>query len=76
MSDTTLNTIDDIAQPHSKGHFLSAQTLIAIILLFVYTIASPIFEKLNFHYMHESGISMILGLLVAFIATLIRPGVI
>lgn len=56
-------------------HFLSTQTLIAILLLLVYTIASPIFEKLHFHYMHESGISMILGLLVAGVATLIRPEV-
>jgi hypothetical protein len=56
-------------------HFLSAQTLIAILLLLVYTIASPIFEKIHFHYMHESGISMILGLLVAGIATLIKPEV-
>jgi hypothetical protein len=59
----------------SSIHFLSAQTLIAILLLLVYTVASPIFEKLNFHYMHESGISMILGLLVAGIATLIKPEV-
>ena len=59
----------------SSIHFLSTQTLIAILLLLVYTIASPVFEKLHFHYMHESGISMILGLLVAGIATLIRPEV-
>jgi hypothetical protein len=56
-------------------HFLSTQTLIAILLLLAYTIASPIFEKLHFHYMHESGISMLLGLFVAGIATLIRPEV-
>jgi hypothetical protein len=57
-------------------HFLSVQTLIAILLLLVYTIAAPIFSKLKFHYIHESGISMILGLVVASLATLISPDVI
>jgi hypothetical protein len=76
MSNSTMeNIIDQVVVDQKKGHFLSAQTLIAIILLLVYTIANPIFEKLNFHYMHESGISMILGLLVALIATLVRPNV-
>jgi hypothetical protein len=56
--------------------FLSAQTLIALVLLLMYTIASPIFEKLKFHYIHESGISMILGLIVAGFATLIIPEVV
>ena len=33
-----------------ENDILSAKTLIAIAILFLYTISSPIFEKLNFQY--------------------------
>ena len=41
---------------------LSLQVLLADILLVLYVIAAPIFEKINFHYMHESGVIMLLGI--------------
>ena len=41
---------------------LSLQILLAVILLVLYVIAAPIFEKINFHYMHESGVIMLLGI--------------
>ena len=41
---------------------LSLQVLLAIILLVLYIIAAPIFEKIHFHYMHESGVVMLLGI--------------
>ena len=41
---------------------LSLQVLSAVILLVLYVIAAPIFEKINFHYMHESGVIMLLGI--------------
>ena len=64
-----------MVDPEDSVTSLSAQTLIAILLLLMYTIASPIFEKFKFHYIHESGISMILGLVVAGFATLITSEV-
>jgi hypothetical protein len=57
------------------GGFLSVKTLIAILILVIYTIATPIFHKINFHYIHESGICMILGCLVGVIAMLVNPSV-
>ena len=69
------NNIDVIStSPHQN--FLSAKTLIVIIILLVHTIAPTIFEKYNFHYLHESGISMILGMLVGLISMLLSPTVI
>ena len=41
---------------------VSLQVLLAVILLVLYVIAAPIFEKINFHYMHESGVIMLLGI--------------
>ena len=41
---------------------LSLQVLLAVILLVLYVIAAPIFERINFHYMHESGVIMLLGI--------------
>jgi len=66
-------------EAHSSGHsaheFLSAKTLIAIVILVVHTISAPIFEKLHFHYLHESGISMLLGMIVGLVALVINPTV-
>ena len=55
--------------------FLSLQTLIAILIILIYTIAAPLFEKYHFHYMHESGVCMIIGVLVTLIAMVINPHV-
>lgn len=70
MNNSTENSIPQ--EPIGHG-FLSAKTLIAIIILLLYTIATPIFEKLNFHYLHESGMCMILGFLVGLVSMLINP---
>ena len=43
---------------------LSLQVLLAVILLVIYVIAAPIFEKIHFHYMHESGVVMLLGIAI------------
>ncbi len=59
----------------NENNYLPLQTLIAIIILLIYTIAAPLFEKMKFHYMHESGVCMIIGALISFIATIINPQV-
>jgi hypothetical protein len=56
-----------------QNEILSAKTLIAMAILFLYTICSPIFEKFKFHYIHESGMSMILGMIITLIAMIINP---
>ena len=43
---------------------LSLQVLLAVILLVLYVIAAPIFEKIHFHYMHESGMVMLMGIAI------------
>ena len=43
---------------------LSLQVLLAVILLVIYVIAAPIFEKIHFHYMHESGMVMLMGIAI------------
>jgi hypothetical protein len=60
----------------THASFLSAKTLVAIIILLLYTIATPVFEKFHFHYIHESGICMILGLIVGLVSILMNPLVI
>ena len=50
------------------GEDLNLVTLLAIIILMIYTVSAPIFEKIHFHYMHESGLCMIIGVIVSLIA--------
>lgn len=69
------NSTLDITLPTIEHSFLSAKTLVAIVILLIYTVSTPIFEKIKFHYIHESGICMILGLLVGVIAVLFNPNV-
>ena len=52
----------------SVSSSLSYKGVVAIIILIFYTIAAPIFQKLNFHYLHESGICMIVGALIALLS--------
>ena len=52
---------------------LSLQVLLAVILLVLYVIAAPIFEKIHFHYMHESGMVMLLGLAITLIFKFFIP---
>ena len=55
------------------GDDLNLVTLLAIIILMIYTVAAPIFEKVHFHYMHESGLCMIIGVIVSLIAIFFNP---
>ena len=54
---------------------LSLEVLIAVILLVLYVIAAPIFEKIKFHYMHESGMVMLLGILITGLIKIFSPSV-
>jgi len=58
-----------------EGH-LARETLLAIIMLLFYTVSAPLFHKYHFHYMHESGICMILGLIISVVARFANPDVI
>ena len=55
-------------EKNSSSSNLSYKGVVAIIILIFYTIAAPIFQKFNFHYLHESGICMIVGTLIALIS--------
>ena len=57
----------------SEHHVLTTETLVAVLLLIIFIICGPIFEKIHFHYMHESGLVMILGILVAAFMNYIDP---
>ena len=55
------------------GEDLNLVTLLAIIILMIYTVSAPIFEKIHFHYMHESGLCMIIGVIISLIAIFFNP---
>jgi len=55
------------------GDDLNLVTLLTIIILMIYTVSAPIFEKIHFHYMHESGLCMIIGVIVSLIAIFFDP---
>jgi hypothetical protein len=44
-------------------------------LLMVFIVCGPIFEKIHFHYAHESGVVMLLGILATLIMNYINPEV-
>lgn len=75
VTSDSANSTAGIAQEIIHQNFLSAKTLIAIIILLVHTIAQPIFEKIHFHYIHESGISMLLGMIVGLFSLFLSPTV-
>ncbi len=54
---------------------LPLETLLAILILLFYTISAPLFEKYHFHYMHESGMCMLIGIGLSLIAMIINPEV-
>jgi len=58
---------------HGGGEDLNLVTLLAIIILMIYTVSAPIFEKVHFHYMHESGLCMIIGVVISLIAIFFDP---
>ncbi len=55
---------------------LPLETLLAILMLLFYTISAPLFEKYRFHYLHESGLCMIIGIAITAVAMIINPEVI
>ena len=52
---------------------LSLEVLISVILLVLYVIAAPVFEKIHFHYMHESGMVMLLGIIITLLIKIFSP---
>ena len=66
VEETPINQNQPVKAPSSSN--LSYKGVVAIIILIFYTIAEPIFKKLNFHYLHESGICMIVGMIIALIS--------
>jgi len=53
----------------------SLSTLVLVVILILYTISEPLFHKYNFHYVHQTGICMMVGVLVTFLASIINPEV-
>lgn len=47
---------------------LSIKTLIAVSLLLIYIVSGKIFHKLNILFIHESGLCMVLGMIISGIA--------
>ena len=66
VEETPINQNQPVKVQSSSN--LSYKGVVAIIILIFYTIAEPIFKKLNFHYLHESGICMIVGMIIALIS--------
>jgi hypothetical protein len=58
----------------SESH-LTLETLLAILILLLYTVSTPLFEKYHFHYMHESGLCMLIGIGITLIVMVISPEV-
>lgn len=54
----------DISEHETK---FSTKTLLIGMILLCFSATSTIFEKLNFHYIHESSLCMILGMIASFI---------
>jgi sodium/hydrogen exchanger 8 len=52
---------------------LNFKTLVAIILVLVYIISAPIFIKKKFYLLHQSGLCMLLGMLISLITHFITP---
>ena len=66
IEDESLNT--NKPEKHSVSSTLSYKGVMVIIILIFYTIAAPVFQKYNFHYLHESGICMIVGTIIALMS--------
>jgi hypothetical protein len=58
-----------------ESEVFTITTLFSVCILFLYTISHSIFDKYKFHYVHESGLSMLIGILVTLVAMLISPNV-
>jgi hypothetical protein len=54
---------------------LTMETLISAIILIVFTISAPLFEKYHFHYLHESGLCMLIGIVITLFLRVVSPSV-
>lgn len=54
---------------------LSFELLLVIVILLIYTITAPVFERYHIHFLHESGFCMLIGIAISFICYLINPEV-
>jgi hypothetical protein len=61
---------------HGHESHLTMETLISAIILIVFTISAPLFEKYHFHYMHESGLCMLIGIFITLFLRVVSPSVI
>ncbi|MCQ2817315.1 MAG: cation:proton antiporter [archaeon] len=52
---------------------LSVKTLVAISIILFYITVGRMFEKINFYFIHESGLCMLLGMIVSLISFVINP---
>lgn len=59
----------------SEHSHLTTETLIVVAILLVFIICGPVFERIHFHYAHESGVVMILGVLVTLLVNKLDPEV-
>lgn len=51
----------------------SYASIITTILLFIYVLSPSIFEKYHFHYMHESGMCMVISCIISILDYKLRP---
>lgn len=76
-SSSTLNQTSQENNIHlQETATLSTKTLIAVSILLFYTIVSSIISKFKLKILHESGLSMILGILISMTAYFFNPNVI
>lgn len=60
----------------AEEEHLTLEIILATLILVLYTIAAPIFEKYHFHYIHESGLVMLLGIAITLLIKIVSPSVI
>lgn len=60
----------------AEEEHLTLEIILAILILVLYIIAAPIFEKYHFHYIHESGLVMLLGIAITLLIKMVSPAVI
>lgn len=67
------STIEPTNEHLIENESLSLKTLLAVTILLIYIVSGKIFQKFNFHIMHESGLCMILGMIVSGIVYYFSP---
>jgi len=63
-----------MSEEAQKVYALSS--LILVIIFILYTISAPLFKVTHFHYIHESGICMMIGVVVTILGSIFVPEVI